>query len=73
MTMTDGVMRMREVTGGLAIPAGGSVELKPGGLHIMFVDLKAGLKAGDTVKARAEVQERRRRRGRVRGGADRRD
>ena len=56
MTMTDGVMRMREVTDGLAIPAGGSVELKPAGLHVMFLDLKTGLKAGETVKAKLKFK-----------------
>ena len=34
----------------LEIPAGKSVELKPGGYHIMFMQLKQQLKAGDTVK-----------------------
>lgn len=34
------VMRMRELPDGLAIAAGSSVELKPGGLHIMFMGLK---------------------------------
>jgi uncharacterized protein YcnI len=56
MTMTDGVMRMREVTDGLPVPAGGSVELKPGGLHVMFLDLKSGLKAGETVKAKLKFK-----------------
>jgi copper(I)-binding protein len=54
--MTDGVMRMREVTDGLAIPPGGSVELKPAGLHIMFLDLKTGLKAGETAKAKLKFK-----------------
>lgn len=36
----NGVMTMRPVEGGIDIPAGGTVELKPGGLHIMFLDLK---------------------------------
>ena len=40
MAMKDGVMEMKELTDGLVIPAGGSVELKPGSYHIMFVDLK---------------------------------
>ena len=52
MEMKDGVMRMRPVTDGVAIPPGGSVELKPGGLHIMFHGLKAPLKAGEPVKAK---------------------
>lgn len=33
-------MEMKELTDGLVIPAGGSVELKPGSFHIMFMDLK---------------------------------
>jgi uncharacterized protein YcnI len=56
MTMTEGVMRMREVTDGLPIPAGGSVELKPGGLHVMFLDLKSGLKTGETVKVKLKFK-----------------
>ena len=49
MAMDNGVMKMRPVNG-LEIPAGKSVELKPGGYHIMFMQLKQQLKAGDTVK-----------------------
>jgi periplasmic copper chaperone A len=48
MSMTNGVMKMRELADGLAIPAGGSVTLKPGGYHIMLVGLKKPLKAGET-------------------------
>jgi copper(I)-binding protein len=40
MKVTDGVMTMRPVEGGLEIPAKGSVTLAPGGFHIMFIDLK---------------------------------
>ena len=50
MSMDGGVMRMREVEGGIAIPPGASIELKPGGLHLMFMDLDGGLKEGQTVK-----------------------
>ncbi|HXW25932.1 MAG TPA: copper chaperone PCu(A)C [Xanthobacteraceae bacterium] len=50
MTMDQGVMKMREVAGGLEIKPGETVELKPGGYHVMFVDLKAPLKQGDRVK-----------------------
>ena len=46
MSMDGDVMRMRQVDA-IALPAGKSVELKPGGFHIMFVGLKAPLKAGD--------------------------
>ena len=45
----NGVMKMREVPGGYEIPAKGSFELKPGGAHLMFMDLKAPLKEGDKV------------------------
>lgn len=47
MTMDGGVMRMRQVTGGIALPARGSVELKPGGYHIMFMGLKQQLRQGE--------------------------
>ena len=47
MKMEGDVMRMRQVDA-VDVPAGETVELKPGGLHIMFVDLKAPLKAGDS-------------------------
>lgn len=49
MSMVDGVMKMRAIDS-LAVPAGGSAELKPGGYHIMFVGLKQPLKEGDTIK-----------------------
>lgn len=49
MSNQDGVMRMRELETGIEIKPGQSVELKPGGLHLMFMDLKSGLKEGDTV------------------------
>jgi copper(I)-binding protein len=48
MKMEGDVMRMREV-GTIELPAGRAVELKPGGLHLMFMGLKAPLKAGDTL------------------------
>ena len=41
MAMKDGVMIMRPLPDGLPVPAGGAVTLKPGGYHIMFLDLKA--------------------------------
>lgn len=50
MTTVDGVMKMRPVEGGLAIPAGGTVELKPGGYHVMFIGLKEPLKQGARIK-----------------------
>lgn len=50
MTTEDGVMKMRHLAEGLEIPAGGAVELKPGGHHLMLMGLSSGLKAGETVK-----------------------
>lgn len=43
MKMDGSVMRMREVEKGLEIPPGATVTLKPGGYHIMFMELKAPL------------------------------
>ncbi|MBQ0822523.1 DUF1775 domain-containing protein [Microvirga terrae] len=50
MRMDGDVMRMKPVEGGLEIKPGATVELKPGGLHLMFMDLKEPLKEGQTVK-----------------------
>jgi len=49
MKMDGNVMRMREVEKGLEIPAGGSVKLAPGGLHLMMMGLKGPLKQGTSV------------------------
>lgn len=49
MDMTDGVMRMRELEGGLAIPAGETVELAPGGFHVMFLDVLTPIAEGPPV------------------------
>ena len=49
MRMDGNVMRMREMAAGLELPAGKTVSLSPGGLHLMLVDLKAPLKLGDKV------------------------
>jgi uncharacterized protein YcnI len=49
-TNVGGVSRMAPVEGGLTIPPGGTVELKPGGQHLMFMDLASGLKEGETVR-----------------------
>jgi len=46
MAMDGDVMKMRQVDA-IELPAGKLVELKPGGLHIMFIGLKAPLKVGD--------------------------
>ena len=68
MGSSSPMMGMRKIDS-LEIPAGGSVELKPGGYHIMLIDLTRELKAGDKfditlkfanagdVKVTAEVRE----------------
>src|SRR5271170_547287 len=52
VSMENGVMKMRPVEGGLEIKPGETVTLKPGGFHIMFVDLKHPLEQGRTIKAK---------------------
>ena len=47
--MEKGIARMRRVDA-IAVPAGKSVVLKPGGYHLMLTDLKAPLKEGDLLK-----------------------
>ena len=42
----DNGVSMRPVEGGINIPAGGKVELKPGGYHIMLIDLAQPLDVG---------------------------
>ena len=49
MTNEAGVMKMRQVDG-LVIAPGASIELKPGGYHLMFLGLKSPLKQGQSVK-----------------------
>ncbi|MDX2158130.1 MAG: copper chaperone PCu(A)C [Hyphomicrobiaceae bacterium] len=43
-----GVMRMRQIEA-IDVPASGKVTLKPGGLHIMLMDLKQPLKEGEAI------------------------
>ena len=48
MSMEGNTMQMRQVKA-IDVPAAGSVELKPGGLHLMFMGIKTPLKAGDLI------------------------
>ena len=57
MKMDGDVMKMRAVAGGLDLPAGKTVELKPGGYHVMLMDLKAPLKAGESVELSLVVED----------------
>lgn len=49
MVMDQDVMKMRALPDGLALPAGQGVELKPGGYHIMLIELERQIVAGDQV------------------------
>ena len=49
MKMEGDVMKMKAVAGGLDLPAGKTVELKPGGYHVMLMDLKAALPKDSTI------------------------
>jgi hypothetical protein len=55
MKMEGGVMVMRHLPE-IALPKGKTVNLKPGGLHIMFIDLKQPIKEGDTVPVTLTVR-----------------
>jgi uncharacterized protein YcnI/copper(I)-binding protein len=56
MAMSGGVMQMRPLNAGLELKAGQSLELKPGGYHMMFLDLKRQLKQGETIKATLQFE-----------------
>ena len=47
-TMEDGIHRMERMES-IVVPAGGGVELAPGGLHVMLVGLKFMLMAEETI------------------------
>jgi len=55
MAMDGDVMRMRAVPG-VELPPGKTVEFKPGGYHVMLMDLKQQLKPGDSVSVSLVVQ-----------------
>ena len=48
MSMDGTTMRMRAIPS-IDLPAGKAVDLKPGGYHVMLMDLKQQVKPGDTV------------------------
>lgn len=56
VTMREGdVMKMRQVES-LEVPAGGAFELKPGGAHLMLLDLARPLREGERVPLRLELE-----------------
>lgn len=57
MEVVNDVMTMRPVEGGLEIPAGATVELKPGGQHLMFMHVAEPFKQGGSVPITLEFEE----------------
>jgi periplasmic copper chaperone A len=55
MSMDKDIMRMRAIPS-LTLPAGKTVELRPGSYHVMLIDLKAQIKEGDTVPVTLTVE-----------------
>ena len=56
MTMENDVMKMREVPA-IEVPAGKPVDLKPGGYHIMLMDLQAPVQAGSVIPVTLELRD----------------
>ena len=56
MAMSGDVMKMRQLEDGLEIPAGETVELKPGGFHVMFFDLTQSLTEGEMIEVTLEFE-----------------
>ncbi len=56
MAMQEGVMVMRRVPE-IGLPAGQTVELKPGSLHVMLIGLKAPLQEGQTVPLTLQLRD----------------
>ena len=55
--MENDVAKMREVEGGIEIPAGGMIMLKPGGLHVMLMKLTEPLEEGETFMLTLEFEQ----------------
>jgi hypothetical protein len=55
MALENNVMRMRAVKA-VSLPAGRAVELKPGGYHVMLMDLKQQMKEGEVVPVTLVVE-----------------
>jgi copper(I)-binding protein len=57
MKMDKDVMKMSALPNGLELPAGKAVELKPGGYHVMLMDLKSSLAKDTTVPLTLTLQD----------------
>ena len=73
MEMEKGVAKMRHVAGGVEIKPGQTIELKPGSMHVMMMELKQSFKPGENVKGTLEFEHAGKARDRVRGQAAGRD
>ncbi len=51
MKIDGGIMVMRELQGGIPVPKGATVKLKPGSYHVMFMNVAQPFKEGETIKA----------------------
>jgi periplasmic copper chaperone A len=56
MVVLDDVMTMRPVEGGLEVPAGETVNLEPGGYHVMFIGVADPFQEGETVEVTLEFE-----------------
>lgn len=56
MEVVNDVMVMRPTEGGIVIPAGAAVELRPGGLHLMFLNVSEPFRSGNTVALSLEFE-----------------
>ena len=50
MSVTDGMMKMQQLTDGIEVPAGGSISFAPGGMHIMFIGPNQPFVEGECVE-----------------------
>jgi copper(I)-binding protein len=55
MTLDNNIMKMREVKA-IALPAGKAVQLKPGGYHVMLIDLAGPLEPGQKVPVKLTIE-----------------
>ncbi|KZK90221.1 hypothetical protein PsAD5_04655 [Pseudovibrio sp. Ad5] len=56
MAVNDGIMKMRKLDDGVVIPAGETLELKPGSYHVMFMGLNQAFKMGEELKVTLEFE-----------------
>jgi copper(I)-binding protein len=55
--MSGGVMKMAPMEGGIDLPAGGEMQLKPGGLHVMLIGVQRDLKAGEKITLKLQFEQ----------------